>query len=536
MNLQNYKKAHRLILKIAAMNLPTKIFGGFTIVILLCIMLTYINRRLSEKVDRNMEELTKSEEILKLSSDYQRHIVDMETGCRGFLLGEHKEFLDEYFYANKDIPAILQEASLMVKSNPKQDGKLNYISERLSTWQANFAEPLMEARKKAIAGDDPMAGANYEKLINSKIKLKYDRYVMNDIMAAFKEFDANEYKIRRLKRQELSKSIAETNKISLYVTGFSVALGLLIALLITLHISGRIRKMVALAEKISENDFETNIRDSSRDELGKLSRALNGMSSNLKKSFTELKRTNAELDKFILLASHDIKEPIRMISIYTQLLLRKCENMLGKEENEYADFVQEGVHRIQSLIHDLLIYTQAGRHELNYKIVNCEEIVKSLCTKLKSKIDETGARLIYNGLPQIESDEALLFQLLENLVDNAIKFHKEANPEIIINARRLDTEWLFSIQDNGIGMEQHYEDRVFSVFQRLHERDKYTGTGIGLALCKKIIELHGGRIWFKSNPGEGSIFYFTLPVKITPEVPDNAEEDERSTLAQLLEF
>lgn len=240
----------------------------------------------------------------------------------------------------------------------------------------------------------------------------------------------------------------------------------------------------------------------------------------VKQQADELARSNADLEQFAYVASHDLQEPLRMVSSYLQLLQRRYKNQLGDDAHEFITFAVDGATRMKALINDLLAYSRVESRGKTYKSVACEEILERVLLNLNLAIDESGAIITHDPLPEIKADETQLHQLFQNLISNALKFRREAPPRICINVKRAETQWVFSFQDNGIGFEQQFADRIFVIFQRLHSREEYAGTGIGLAICKKIVERHGGRMWVESEPGQGSTFYFTLPMK--------KEDNERS--------
>jgi light-regulated signal transduction histidine kinase (bacteriophytochrome) len=225
----------------------------------------------------------------------------------------------------------------------------------------------------------------------------------------------------------------------------------------------------------------------------------------------ELVKINLELEQFAYVASHDLKEPLRMISNYSDLLIRRIPK--DDEAAEFLYYVKEGVNRMHNLIRDLLEYSRIGHKHSHPSTVDCNEVIASVKENLRLVMEESGARLYHDKLPPVYGVSSLLTQLFQNLIHNAIKFRKETMPpEISIHADLQGQYWLFSIRDNGIGIDRQYRDKVFVIFQRLEQREKYPGTGIGLSICKRIVELHGGRIWFDSEIGEGCTFYFTLPV------------------------
>jgi len=229
--------------------------------------------------------------------------------------------------------------------------------------------------------------------------------------------------------------------------------------------------------------------------------------------FQELRRSNAELEQFAYVASHDLQEPLRMIVSYLQLLDRRYKGELDDAAAEFIDFAVDGANRMKGLLNDLLSYSRVGTRGKTFAPVNCSECLDAALSNLKLAIEESGVHVYCEPLPTFTADSMQLTQLFQNLVGNAIKFKSENPPEIDIQAITQKEGWLFSVKDNGIGIDPRHKDRIFLVFQRLQTREDYPGTGIGLAICKKIVERHGGRIWVESANGEGSTFYFTLPEK-----------------------
>jgi PAS domain S-box-containing protein len=231
----------------------------------------------------------------------------------------------------------------------------------------------------------------------------------------------------------------------------------------------------------------------------------------LREAHEELKRSNAELEQFAYVASHDLQEPLRMVASYTQLLGRRYEAKLDDDAREFMAYIVDGATRMKQLIEDLLAYSRVGTKGADFKPVSVEAALKRALFNLRAAIEEAGAAVTHDALPTLPADEVQLAQLLQNLMGNALKFRSASVPRIHIGVSEKENEWVFEVRDNGIGIEPQYYERIFMVFQRLHNKGEYPGTGIGLAICKKVVERHGGRIWVESKPGEGSAFYFTLP-------------------------
>lgn len=226
----------------------------------------------------------------------------------------------------------------------------------------------------------------------------------------------------------------------------------------------------------------------------------------------ELARSNRELEQFAYVASHDLQEPLRMIGSYVQLLERRYKDKLDQDATEFIAFAVDGAQRMQRLINDLLMYSRVGTRRKELTRTSCENVLDLSLANLQTAIGESGAEVTHDALPEVMADETQFLQLFQNLIGNAVKFRGEDPPRIHVSATQADNEWIFAVKDNGIGMDVEQAERIFMIFQRLHTREEYPGTGIGLAVCKRIVERHDGRIWVESEPGNGSAFSFAIPV------------------------
>ncbi|HTW29842.1 MAG TPA: PAS domain S-box protein [Acetobacteraceae bacterium] len=224
----------------------------------------------------------------------------------------------------------------------------------------------------------------------------------------------------------------------------------------------------------------------------------------------ELQRSNAKLEQFAYVASHDLQEPLRMVANYTELLAQRYRGQLDERADRYIHFATDGARRMQRLIADLLAYSRVGSEGKPIAPTVSGDVVANVVSSLRQAIHHAGATIDYDDLPVVLADDIELGRLFQNLIDNAVKFRSDKPPRIAIGATRTGDWWQFSVADNGIGFEKDYADRIFLMFQRLHERGKYQGSGIGLAIARQIVERHGGRIWVESSPGAGSKFFFTL--------------------------
>lgn len=258
-----------------------------------------------------------------------------------------------------------------------------------------------------------------------------------------------------------------------------------------------IKELVELHQRITELEKSEKKRKQGEEEL--------------KETIEELERSNRDLEQFAYVASHDLQEPLRMVTSYVQLLERRYNDRLDKDAHEFIAYAVDGATRMQRLINDLLAYSQVGTRGKKFKKADCTRVLEQAVVNLQGSIEKSGVVITNDDLPTIMTDELQITQLFQNLIDNAIKFRNKEPLHVHIAAKKKEKEWVFSICDNGIGIDPQFSERIFVIFQRLHEKGKYPGTGIGLAICKRIVERHGGRIWVESEPEKGSTFFFTIP-------------------------
>jgi len=234
--------------------------------------------------------------------------------------------------------------------------------------------------------------------------------------------------------------------------------------------------------------------------------------SELKLRSEELAKSNDDLKQFAYVASHDLREPLRVITSFSQLLERRYKDKLDKDANQFINFVVDGAIRLDSMIIDLLEYSRLADKEMSYTDVKMQEVIEQVITNLNVLIEENNVQINYKPLPTVRADENMMTRLFQNLIENAIKYRREKNPNIYISADIQDDKFIFNVKDNGIGMDKEHLEQIFTIFKRLHTHEEYEGTGIGLALAQRIVHQHGGEIWAESEPDKGSTFHFTIPL------------------------
>jgi signal transduction histidine kinase len=310
---------------------------------------------------------------------------------------------------------------------------------------------------------------------------------------------------------DAQKSASDSTQLVIVASLIGIGVALAVAIAVTLGISAPLRRLRASADRIAAGEMVEPGLTQRRDEIGSLSRAMTTMVRSLNRQADELKRSNADLEQFAYVASHDLQEPLRMVSGFTGLLKRRYGGKLDADADEYIEFAVSGANRMQSLINDLLSYSRVGREEVAAKAVDTQAALDQALANLQTAIEERSAMVSCGHLPTVWANHGMLVRLFQNLISNALKFCKAERPIVRIQAEARGGDWVFSVADNGIGIDPQYKDRIFLIFQRLHKQSEYPGTGIGLAVCKRIVERNGGRIWLESEPGKGTTFFFTLP-------------------------
>lgn len=459
----------------------------------------------------------------------QSAVRDQETGMRGYLITADRQFLAPYYDGQRAEQAAADEIRRLVGGRAELMADLDAVEAAAADWRTNYAEPL-------IANVAPKTPTYVSPRTADMGKIKFDR--LREL------FDTQNTHLTMARAAAIDE-LNEINGWRDWVLGTTVLIVIGAALLLGLISRAITRPIAALAaacRRITEGNFEETISPPRRPkDIRKMAIDVEDMrkriveelavshdaQAQLDEQAAELRRSNTELEQFAYVASHDLQEPLRKVASFCQLLEKRYGDKLDERGVEYIGFAVDGAKRMQALINDLLTFSRVGRLGTTETEVQLDATLDAGLANLAVAIEETDAQIVRPAqpLPQIVGDPMLLTMLWQNLIGNAIKFrHKDRRPRIDIECAPgtgiHDREWLLSVADNGIGIPAEFSDKVFVIFQRLHGRDVYAGTGVGLALVKKIIEHHGGTVRIDTSYTEGTRFEFTLPV---PEPVDEAD-------------
>jgi len=439
--------------------------------------------------------------VLEALDAVSANMTDAETGQRGFLLTGQEAYLEPYNDALNHVQESIRVLRALTSDNPAQQRNLDRLEPVVALKLAELQFRL-EIRKR----DGLNAAAE-------AVRDGSGRLHMNQIRAVIADMKHEE---RRLLVARTQEAIASSSR-----AGMVIVIGNLLALLF-LSLAG----MVIFQEMGQRRRAEEEVRSLNVD----LEQRVADRTAELAERAKDLARSNGELQQFAYVASHDLQEPLRMVASFTQLLAKRYSDKLDDDAREFINYAVDGAKRMQTLISDLLSYSRVGTQGKAFELVHCDAVLDRVLKSLQLAIEDTGAVITREPLPAVAGDSIQLTQLFQNLLTNAIKFHGKKPPLVQISTENNGSMWKIAVRDNGIGISPEHADRIFVIFQRLHTKTEYPGTGIGLAICKKIVERHGGRIWVEASPGGGSTFFFTIPVaqnKQNQEVQERQQDDVR---------
>ncbi|MGZ4597078.1 MAG: sensor histidine kinase [Actinomycetes bacterium] len=503
------------------------------IVIITAVSLVSLDHARTDRTKRYGPGLLATETLSKAYSD-------QETGLRGYTATGSEEFLAPY---RQGLADELQQERLIRRyysDRPDLLGRLTEVVAAARTWQHEVAAPAIAATRAGGARSTTLA----------------------DIKAGKVRFDAVRSALARLQapaqRSSTAASVTLDHQLDVLRIVLLISLGLLVALGVATWFALRrwvtdpMRRLGSEVDVVEQGDLSHQIvLDPAPADVRTLAEQVDRMRirivqeyalaeqaredalrarEQLEEQAVDLQRSNTELEQFAYVASHDLQEPLRKVASFCQLLERRYKGQLDERGDQYIEFAVDGAKRMQQLINDLLAFSRVGRLTSDFIDIDLDEAVEQSIRQLAATVEEAGATVTHDPLPTVRGEGTLLVQLFQNLIGNGIKFRGEAPPRVHIAVRQDEDMWEFTCADNGIGIEPQYADKIFVIFQRLHGRDVYGGTGIGLAMCKKIVEYHGGRMWLDTSVRDGTTFRWTLPVTVTShETTNNTTHGERTT-------
>lgn len=465
---------------------------GLPLILMLGVM-AWAGLRLSESFEsREVERVY----FIHLNS-LQGALLNVETGIRGYALSGERRYLEPYNRGQRDAKTALEQL--------KTDFTFASEVSSLTVKATSFLEDWALRSIGVIDRNGFDTSGQLEVISEGKDKLGDIRTQLESIFAGSEER-------RRVLRED-------NRQLTRLVQGLPI-LVLFLALLGFLFLMFGLKRLVLepveqlriATASLAQGDVAARVHIQSDDELGELSRTLNRSAEVLAEKNADLLRSNRELEQFAYVASHDLQEPLRMVSSYTQLLKKRYTGQLDAKADQYIEFAVDGASRMQRLIQDLLAFSRVGTHPLEPHETDLNAVVTDVGRSLKLALEDVGGQLSHDALPPVWADRGQVSQILQNLIGNGLKFRREGvTPQVHVSAQPHGEMWQISVKDNGIGIDPDYFERIFIIFQRLHTKEQYSGSGIGLAIVKKIVERHGGKLWLESVGGEGSSFHFTLP-------------------------
>ncbi len=461
--------------------------------------------------------VSKNGPALTASLQLSNALINQETGVRGYAIGGRADYLGPWNDGLREAADALSQlhAITTIEEHEQVRELLAEVERRVDRWQREYALPTIRAVRDE--------GARSERKPDPDL----GRTLFDDVRRAMNAEQQKMTEVRNVGRAQLTSAAN-------FLTATFVAIALLIVLgiigvVVALRriVSRPLRGVSRQVRRTARGDFDHEIAGEGPRDIVELGDDVDTMRRRIVEELAsikeahlqldqqtrELQRSNTELEQFAYVASHDLQEPLRKVASFCQLLEKRYKGQLDERGDQYIEFAVDGAKRMQQLINDLLAFSRVGRVTSELEVVELDDVLRHALTSLSAAIEESDAEIaVPEALPRVRGEASLLAGVFQNLVGNALKFRsRERRPEIAVSIARVGDDWQFTVTDNGIGIEPDYAERIFMIFQRLHPKDVYAGTGIGLAMCRKIIEYHGGRIWLDTDAGDGTTFRFTLP-------------------------
>ncbi|MCV7282953.1 CHASE3 domain-containing protein [Mycolicibacterium flavescens] len=497
---------------------------------------------LLNRTDHVAQELTGGIQPARIAAyQLQAALRDQETALRGYAIAADEQFLEPYFQGQEAERVAAAQVRDGIGDRQNLIADLDAIERAAASWRKNYADPL-------IASVTPGSPQVPDPATTDRGKAEFDA-----LRALFDRQNAGLSAARQEAVDELATTQAWRDRVLIGIVAAFFVAAIILAVLVRGAVTRPLAALAAACRRITEGSFDEKIAVRGPRDIQSIAADVEDMRqrivdelesaraarAQLADQALELQRSNAELEQFAYVASHDLQEPLRKVASFCQLLEKRYGDKLDERGTEYIRFAVDGAKRMQVLINDLLTFSRVGRLHSVQADVDLGSVLDSAIDNLSTSIEESGAEVVRTGepLPTVQGDPTLLTMLWQNLIGNAVKFRKpDAAPRVVIDcasspaAEEDDAPagpWTFTVTDNGIGIPDEFAEKVFVIFQRLHGRDAYTGTGIGLALCRKIVEYHGGSIWIDTAYTDGTRFRFTIPTAVDEPV---AAELEGSTV------
>ncbi|SBS77108.1 Multi-sensor signal transduction histidine kinase [uncultured Mycobacterium sp.] len=455
----------------------------------------------------------------------QAALTDQETAVRGYVIAADPQFLTPYYDGQRTEQTAAEAIRKLLDGQPEMIADLDAVETTANDWRSRYAEPL-------IAGVTPGEPNVVTKATTEQGKAQFD-----SLRALFDTQNQHLAAARTDALAQLNTAQAWRDRVLAGIVAAFIITGFAIAILVRNALTRPLEALASACRQITGGSFGDRIIPQGPKDIRSIAADVEDMRQHivdeleasrsarelLAEQADELRRSNAELEQFAYVASHDLQEPLRKVASFCQLLEKRYGDQLDERGIQYIDFAVDGAKRMQVLINDLLTFSRVGRLNATQVKVNLDAVLDEAIANVATAIEETGTEITRpESLPRVLGDPTLLIMLWQNLVSNAVKFRRDDQaPRIAITCQsgsgEHDAQWMFTFSDNGIGIADEFVDKVFVIFQRLHGRDAYTGTGIGLALVKKIVEHHGGTIWIDTSYNDGTRFQFTLPVIAAPQ-------------------
>jgi signal transduction histidine kinase len=447
-------------------------FGGALTILAIVSLISYRNLN---RLVTDSEWVEHTHEVLKYVHQLRGSLADGERSQLDYVLTGNDNARRRCEEAQEEARTELRRLRELTADNANQQERLDHLEPLVQQKQTAIAESIQHFQSHSANAPEPVELVRANPPLRAKIR------------SALKEMEDEEQRLLA-ERTKVNEASDRVTRLVIVTESCLAFLVLAAGLMLQRDVSRRKR----MEERLRANEEHFRLQAE------------------------ELARSNAELQQFAYVTSHDLQEPLRMVSSYVELLARRYQGQLDDKADKYIGYAVDGASRMQTLINDLLAYSRVGTHGKALEPADSGAAVDQALTNLQKTIQEKSANVTRDALPVVRADQTQLVQLFQNLIGNALKFCDNGPPRVHVGVERRGAEWLFRVRDNGIGIAPEHAERIFLIFQRLNIRAKYPGTGIGLAICKKVVKRHGGRIGVESRPGEGSAFFFTLPFKEEP--------------------